>query len=183
MGLLNSQTQPLGSIAPDFDLPDTVSGKSVSLQELKNEHGVAVLFICNHCPYVVHIEDRLVEIAREFVARGVRFAAISANDFVSYPADAPDKMKERALAKDFPFPYLIDEDQSVARAYGAACTPELFVYDADLKLYYHGQFDDTRPGQGVASGADFRDALEQLLAGDAPPANQKPSIGCSIKWK
>ncbi|MCR9143762.1 MAG: thioredoxin family protein [bacterium] len=183
MALLNSQPRALGSDAPDFTLPDTVSGDQVSLASLKNERGVAILFICNHCPYVVHIEDELVRVGREYTERGMKFAAISANDFVRYPDDAPDKMKARAEAKGFPFPYLVDEDQSVARSYAAACTPELFVYDANLKLYYHGQFDDTRPGQGVANGKDFRAALDRLLAGEQPPENQKPSIGCSIKWK
>ncbi|MEQ9367125.1 MAG: thioredoxin family protein [Leptospirales bacterium] len=183
MALLNSQARPLGSGAPDFDLPDAVSGATVSLASIKNDTGVAVLFICNHCPYVVHIEDKLVAVATEYSAKGVRFVAISSNDFVTYPADAPAKMKERAAAKAFPFPYLVDEDQSVAKAYGAACTPELFLYDARLELFYHGQFDDTRPGQGSPTGKDFRAALDQLLAGGSPPKNQRPSVGCSIKWK
>lgn len=183
MSLLNSQAAQIGSRANDFELPDVVSGNSISLASLKNEKGVAVLFICNHCPFAIHIEDGLVEVAKQYMQKGIKFAAISSNDFVAYPADSPEMMKRRAAAKQFPFPYLVDEDQSVAKLYGAVCTPELFLYDQNLALYYHGQFDNTRPGQGVATGADFRAALDDLLAGKQAPENQRPSVGCSIKWK
>ncbi len=183
MALLESESIPMGSPAPDFSLRDTVSDTKISLADLQNGKGLAVCFICNHCPYVIHIQEPLVAVARDLKAQGLEFVAISANDYANYPDDAPDKMKARAQDLGFPFPYLIDEDQSVARAYRATCTPDLYIFDGDLKLYYHGQFDETRPGRGQAHGGDFRAAGEALLAGQPAPANPRPSIGCSIKWR
>lgn len=174
----------LGSKAPDFTLPEVVSGENVSLASLSSERATVVMFICNHCPFVVHVEDELLKLAREYQAKGVAFIAISSNDARQYPADAPDKMRERAIAHQFPFPYLYDESQDVAKAYDAACTPDFFIYDGSLSLAYRGQLDDSRPDNGLpVTGADLRAALDAILAGQAPTAEQKPSLGCNIKWK
>ena len=174
---------PLGTRAPSFNLPDTVSGKHVSLESAKGEKGTVVLFICNHCPYVKHINAELARTAREYQARGIAFVAISANDVANYPDDSPDKMKATAKEQGYTFPYLYDETQAVAKAYQAACTPDLFLFDAKLACVYRGQFDDTRPGKGTPTGRDLRGAMDALLAGKAIGADQKPSVGCNIKWK
>lgn len=174
----------LGTEAPDFSLPDTVSGSILGPADLRGERGLVVAFICNHCPYVVHIREAFAAAARDFQSRGVGVAAISANDAAGYPADGPDKMAEEARAAGYAFPYLYDETQAVARAYEAACTPDLYLFDADLKLVYRGQFDASRPGNSVpVTGTDLRRAVDVLLAGDSPIADQTPSVGCSIKWR
>lgn len=179
-----SSMVPLGSFAPDFSLPDTVSGKVLSLKDLKSDKATVVMFICNHCPFVKHIQQELAALASDYKKKGISFIAISANDAVNYPDDAPDKMREVAETLGYSFPYLYDESQDVARAYGATCTPDLFVYDAKLKLVYRGQFDDSRPGNGVAvTGKDLKGALDAILGGKAVSSEQEPSIGCNIKWR
>lgn len=175
---------PLGFRAPDFTLPDTVSGQVLTLQDLKGETGTVVMFICNHCPFVVHVQDELVAIARDYVPKGIRFIAISSNDAEKYPQDGPGKMREHALAQSYPFPYLYDETQEVAKAYSAACTPDFSVFDAELRCVYRGQLDSSRPGNEVpVTGGDLRTVLDHLVAGRPVPADQVPSIGCNIKWK
>ena len=178
-----SNMMPLGTRAPAFTLPDTVSGRPVALENAKGTKGTVVLFICNHCPYVKHINAELVRVAREFQPRGVAFIAISSNDVANYPDDAPDKMKQNAQEQGYPFPYLYDETQEVAKAYDAACTPDIFVFDNALKCVYRGQFDDTRPNKGTATGKDLRAALGALVEGKQIGGDQKPSVGCNIKWK
>lgn len=175
---------PLGSPAPVFELVDTVSGKTMSLEELKSDRATVVMFICNHCPYVKHVQKGIIELANEYQPNGVSFIAISPNDPESYPEDAPDKMKEVAERIGYPFPYLFDETQDVARVYKAACTPDFFVFDGELKLVYRGQMDDARPQNGVpVTGSDLRTALNNVLSGEPVYPTQKPSMGCSIKWK
>ncbi len=176
---------PLGTPAPDFTLPDAVSGEMKSLRELQGEKGTVVMFICNHCPYVKHIQKELVEVAKEYIPKGIAFIAINSNDPEQYPEDSPENMKRVAEALGYPFPYLFDETQEVAKAYQAACTPDFFVYDAQLRLVYRGQFDDARPGnQEPVTGKDLRAALDALLKGRTIPEDQqKPSIGCNIKWR
>lgn len=173
----------LGFRAPDFTLPDTVSGQYKSLQQLKGEHATVVMFICNHCPFVVHVNEELVRLANDYIPRGVSFIAISSNDVDNYPDDSPELMKETAERLGYPFPYLYDETQEVARAYHAACTPDLSIFDSELKCVYRGQLDDSRPGRGTPDGRDIRAALDNILAGKPVNPDQKPSIGCNIKWK
>lgn len=173
----------LGTLAPDFSLPEPATGKMVSLGDF---HGkpLVVVFICNHCPYVLHIAAKLGEIAAEYFEKGVQFVAINANDTSNYPDDAPDKMAAMSERFGLEFPYLFDETQVVARAYRAACTPDFYLFDADLRLFYRGQFDDSRPGNSEpVTGADLVDAIKALLANLAPLTAQKPSLGCNIKWK
>jgi len=175
---------PLGTTAPDFTLRDAVSGLTMGLGELRSDVATVVMFICNHCPYVKHMQQELVRLAGTYRGRGVSFIAINANDADAYPEDAPEKMKEVAEAHGYGFPYLYDESQDVARAYHAACTPDFFVFDGDLKLAYRGQLDDSRPGNDIpVTGGDLRAALDAMLAGEPVSAGQKPSIGCGIKWK
>lgn len=182
MSLTESTLMPLSSIAPDFTLPDTSTNDSISLKDYAGR-AVLIAFICNHCPYVVHLIDELADTAHQFADEGIATIAISANDAASYPADAPDKMALLAQQKGFRFPYCHDESQSVARAYNAVCTPDLYLFNAEHKLFYRGQFDDTRPGQGKPHGQDLKDAAALMIAGKNPPTNTKPSVGCSIKWK
>lgn len=175
---------PLGTVAPDFNLLDTVSGATFTLQELKGSIGTLVVFICNHCPFVKHINAELARLAWEYQAKGIGFVAISSNDVQNYPEDAPHLMRLTAKAEDYTFPYLYDADQKVAKAYEAACTPDFYVFDGQLKLAYRGQLDDSRPGNGIpVTGQDVRNALEALIAGNPIDPIQKPSIGCNIKWK
>ena len=175
---------PLGSIAPNFTLLDTVSGKQLSLQALRGEKATLVMFICNHCPYVLHINQQLVQLANDYIPKGVSFIAISSNDVTRYPADSPEKMSETALLLSYPFPYLYDETQEVAKAYVAACTPDFSLFDAQLKCVYRGQLDNSRPSNGLpVTGHDIRTALDALLANQPVSDKQYPSIGCSIKWK
>ena len=177
----------LGSQAPAFDLAvsnpwiDQINGPSRSLSHYPGP--LAVIFTCNHCPYAVHIESVLAQVAQEYLPKGIHFVAINANDSERYPDDSFDKMAIRAKEVPFPFPYLYDESQEVAKAYKAACTPDLFVFDTKHKLVYSGRFDETRPGKGVAHGLDFKKALDSVLDSDSTLSLQLPSIGCSIKWK
>ena len=174
----------LGTIAPDFILPDTISDKNLSLQNLKGIKGTVILFICNHCPFVIHVNSELVKVANDFGSKGISFIAISSNDIEKYPQDAPHLMKEVAKDSHYPFPYLYDETQEVAKAYDAACTPDIFVFDNKLQLVYRGQIDDSRPNNGVpVTGNDLRITLANLIEGKEISDNQKPSIGCNIKWK
>lgn len=174
---------PIGWQAPDFALPNThPPGEIVRLGDYSNV-GVVVMFICNHCPYVVHIQEKLLEVARHYQAQDIQFIAISANDVETYPQDGPDMMSQVAQNQAYPFPYVFDEKQQVAKSYGAVCTPEFFVLDAARKLVYHGRFDASTPGnQEVVSGEALAQALEALLVGQVLPI-QHPSMGCSIKWK
>lgn len=174
----------LGTPAPTFTLSDVVSGETISLPQQKGNVATVIMFICNHCPYVKHINQALVKLANDYRHNGVSFMAISSNDAIKYPDDGPEKMKEVAIHLGYPFPYLYDETQQVARAFDAACTPDFFVYDRDLKLAYRGQFDDSRPGNSTAAtGNDLRQALDCLLAYKPVSPQQKASMGCNIKWK
>lgn len=189
MALTPSTMMPLGTQAPDFTLPDTISGKALGLQQLKGKKGTLVMFICNHCPYVKHIKEALTKLGKDYMDKnnansGISIIAINANDAVKYPDDAPDKMTLFAKQNGFVFPYLHDDSQNVAKRYGAACTPDLFLFDGSLKCVYRGQFDDSRPGNDIpVTGKDLRTAMDQLMAGKTISANQTPSIGCNIKWK
>ena len=183
MVMTPSQMAPLGSPAPEFALPDAVSGRTVSRAEFAGK-ALLVMFLSNHCPFVKHIADGLARFARDVAEKGVGVVAIMSNDVVNYPDDDPKKMKAEAAARGYVFPYLFDETQEVAKAYRAACTPDFFLYDREHRLAYRGQFDDSRPGNGVpVTGADLRAAIDALLAGAALPVAQVPSIGCNIKWK
>lgn len=174
----------LGTPAPDFSLPDVVTGRPVTLSELAKGRPVLVAFWCNHCPFVLHVEEGFVDFAREYAGKGLQVVAISSNDAERYPQDGPDEMKARANAHGYPFPYLFDEDQEVAKAYRAACTPDLFLFGADRTLVYRGQFDGSRPGNDVSvTGEDLRAAADAVLAGEAPTRDQRPSLGCNIKWR
>ena len=175
---------PLGTPAPSFALRDTVTGRTVTLEELAGSSALLIAFVCNHCPFVKHILDGFVTFARDFGTRGLAVIAISSNDAVRYPADAPEEMARIATLKRFTFPYLFDETQGVAKAYRAACTPDFFVYDSSRKLIYRGQMDASRPGNGKPNdGADLREALDAVLTGKLPHEQQIPSMGCNIKWK
>lgn len=184
MVLTPSTMIPLGSAAPDFTLPDAVSGRTLSLNELRSETATVIMFICNHCPYVKHIQNGLVELANDYLQKGVGFIAINSNDAINYPEDSFDKMKEVAKRFGYPFPYLFDESQEIAKTYKAACTPDFFIYDKNLNLAYRGQMDDSRPGNGQpVTGRDIRNALDELIKGNELSPNQVPSIGCNIKWR
>ncbi len=175
---------PLGTVAADFNLLDTISGKRVSLNQLVGKEATVIMFICNHCPFVKHINAGIVKLANDYAVKGVKCIAISSNDAVSTPEDSPEKMKALALQENYPFPYLYDETQEVAKAYDAACTPDFYIFDAELKLVYRGQLDDSRPSNKIPlTGKDLRDALDNLLAGKSISPFQRPSIGCNIKWK
>jgi peroxiredoxin len=174
---------PLGTPAPDFRLPD-FDGRMHALADSTGRPALLVAFICNHCPFVRHIRGEFARYAREYGARGLAVVAINSNDIETYPQDGPDGMRAEAADLKYDFPYLLDETQAVARAYRAACTPDFFLFDADRRLVYRGQFDDSRPGNGLpATGADLRAATEAALTGSRIAAQQKPSIGCNIKWK
>ena len=179
-----SNMLPLGTVAPHFELINTIDNQLISLQKSKGKNGTVIMFICNHCPFVVHVNEALVAIATHYQKKGINFIAISSNDAVKYPQDGPDKMKAHALSNNYPFPYLYDESQDIAKAYDAACTPDLYVFDEDLKLVYRGQLDDSRPGNSIpVTGNDLRHAMECLLNNTKNTKPQKPSIGCNIKWK
>lgn len=174
---------PLGTPAPDFSLPD-LDGKKVSLADFKGKKALLVQFICNHCPFVIHVREELALLGKDYQAKGVGIVGINANDAENYPDDSPEKMKTNAKEAGYTFPYLYDETQEVAQAYHAACTPDFFLFDADMKLVYRGQLDGSRPGNGVpVTGADLRAALDAVLAGEPVSAVQKASMGCNIKWK
>lgn len=185
MAATQSSMLPLGTIAPDFNLPDTVSGKQYALSELRGESGTLIMFICNHCPYVLHVKQELIAIARQYSALGIACIAISANDVANYPQDAPDKMRDMMAEWGNPFPaYLYDESQETAKAYQAACTPDFYLFDKHLACVYRGRLDGATPKNNVpVSGAELRTALENLLTGKPVSSEQIPSIGCNIKWK
>lgn len=184
MSLTPSTMLPLGTTAPDFTLLDTVSGALLNLQEQKGTRGTVVMFICNHCPFVIHVNEELVRIANDYRSTGFNFIAISSNDVLNYPQDGPDRMSQHADENDYPFPYLYDETQEVARAYNAACTPDFYLFNDHLKLVYRGQLDDSRPGNGIQlTGRSLRESMDALLGNRKVPEPQKPSIGCNIKWK
>ena len=179
-----SNMMPLGTSAPEFCLPDTVSGKEVCLSDVRGEIATVVMFICNHCPFVKHVQDELVRLGQEYPARGVSLVAVSSNDAVQYPEDTPENMKALAASLGYTFPYLYDETQQVARLYDAACTPDFYVFDQALGCVYRGQLDDSRPGNDIpVTGESLRLALDALLAGQSIDPEQKPSVGCNIKWK
>ena len=174
----------LGTLAPDFNLPDTVSGNTVSLQVVKGENGTIIIFLCNHCPYVIHVNEEIVSICNEYAAKGVGSVGISSNDVENYPDDSPEKMKIHAETVKYPFPYLYDEDQSVAKAYDAACTPDFYLFDGEMKLVYRGQLDGSRPGSKLpVTGRDLRASLDAILNQVPVDSVQRPSAGCNIKWK
>jgi peroxiredoxin len=173
---------PLGTQAPDFSLTDAVSGKKMSRDDLSG-NAMLVMFVCNHCPFVIHVRDGITRLARDYMDRGVAVVAINSNSIQTHPQDGPDHMKELAVELGWRFPFLFDETQDVAKAYHAACTPDFFVFDSERRLVYRGQLDDSRPTNGVpVTGKDLRAALDAVLAGDPVPSAQKPSIGCNIKW-
>ncbi len=183
MAMTPSTMLPLGTVAPDFSLPD-IDGRTVALADLPPAPALLVMFICNHCPFVKHVRDELARLGRDYGAQGVQVVAISANDAVAYPADAPEAMAREKAEAGYSFPYLFDESQAVAKAYHAACTPDLYLFDGDRKLVYRGQLDDSRPGNGKpVTGADLRAALDAVLAGRPVADKQTPSIGCNIKWR
>ena len=174
----------LGTTAPDFTLSDTVSGKNISLKNVKGDVATIIMFICNHCPFVKHVNPELVKLANDYKDKGIGFVAINANDVLKHPDDSPALMTQIAKQLKYPFPYLYDESQEVAKAYDAACTPDFFIYDNDLRLVYRGQLDDSRPGNEIPlTGKDIRNALDCLINAQPVPELQRPSIGCNIKWK
>jgi peroxiredoxin len=184
MSRTESTMLPLGTPAPEFHLPDTASGKTLSFDDVAGDRGTLIMFICNHCPFVKHVLDQLVQLGRDYDGEPIGMAAISSNDVTGYPQDRPERMAELARDRGFPFPYLYDQSQNVARAFDAACTPDFYIFDADRRLVYRGQLDDSRPGNGKpVTGRDVRAALDALLAGLPITEDQKPSIGCNIKWK
>jgi peroxiredoxin len=183
MALTASTMAPIGSEAPDFTLPDT-EGNVVSKSDFADRKGLLVMFICNHCPFVKHVAGELANIGREYQEKGVGVVAICSNNIETHPDDSPEKMKEEKARRGYTFPYLFDESQEVAKAYTAACTPDFFVYDSDMKLAYRGQLDESRPGKDTpVTGKDLRAALDAVLAGEPAPEPQRPSAGCNIKWK
>ncbi|NTW48589.1 MAG: thioredoxin family protein [Chlorobiales bacterium] len=184
MAATPSTMMPLGTIAPDFTLPDTVSGKMLSLQALRSDMATVIMFICNHCPFVKHIQKELAKLAHDYQPKGISFIAISSNDVENYPDDSPGNMAREAKDCGYPFPYLYDETQAIAKAYDAACTPDFYIFDKNLSCVYRGQFDDSRPGNNIpVSAKDIRTALDAILTGKPVSKDQKPSIGCNIKWK
>jgi len=184
MALTPSNMLPLGTKAPNFVLMDSITDKPVSLEKIRGEHGTVVMFICNHCPYVKHVNEELVRVCNDYRVTGFGFVAINSNDIKKYPEDRPEKMWEVARKFSYPFPYLFDETQEVAKAYDAACTPDFYLFDADLKLIYRGQLDNSRPGNGIpVNGRDLREALDNVLNNNPQRELQKPSMGCNIKWK
>lgn len=174
----------IGTKAPDFTLINTIDDKLYGLNDLKGKNGTVIMFICNHCPFVIHVNSELVNMANQYQQKGINFIAISSNDIENYPQDAPHLMKQLAADLQYPFPYLYDDTQSVAKAYDAACTPDFYVFNADLKSVYHGQLDDSRPGnRKPVTGYDIRKSLDNLLENKPVIENPKPSVGCGIKWK
>ena len=174
----------LGTQAPDFHLPDVISGQIVSLESFATKSGLLVMFICRHCPYVKHVQDELARIGQDYQSRGVGIVAITSNDIAQQPADAPESIKGMAQELGFTFPFCYDESQAIAKAYGASCTPDFFLFDRNHKLVYRGQLDDSRPSNGLpVTGRDIRAALDALLAGQPVSQVQKASLGCNIKWK
>ena len=184
MALTESNMLELGTQAPAFALPDTVSDQMISLEAVKSDKATVVMFLCNHCPYVLHVNEEIVRIVKDYKSKGVSFVGISSNDVINYPQDGPDKMKEHARAVGYDFPYLYDESQEVARAYDAACTPDFYVFDGNLALAYRGRLDGSRPGNDLnLTGDDLRAALDAVLNNEEVDPMQIPSAGCNIKWK
>lgn len=184
MARTESAMLPLGTSAPDFVLKDVLTGHESNTQNLSGPKGLLVMFICSHCPFVKHVEGALAQLGRDYKGKGIGIVAISSNDPSGHPEDAPNGLAEQARRAGFTFPYLYDEEQGVAKAYSATCTPDFFLFDGEMKLVYRGQFDDSRPGNGVpVTGKDLRAAMDAVLAGSPVPAEQRPSIGCNIKWK
>lgn len=184
MALTSSKMIPLGTKAPSFSLPDAVSGRRQSLEQLKSDTATVVMFICNHCPFVQHIQEKLVEVANKYQAKGIQFVAINSNDSKNFQEDSPEKMKAIAEEFDYPFPYLFDATQEVAKAYQAECTPDFYVFDYNLMCVYRGRFDDSSPGRSIpVTGEDLIQALDNILSGKPVNPNQKASQGCNIKWK
>ncbi len=183
MAVTPSTMLPLGTQAPDFSLPDT-EGRVVCRDDFKDAPGLLVIFLCNHCPYVRHVRLQLAKLTREYQQKGIAVVGINSNDVQEYPEDSPSRMREEIKSAGYTFPYLFDETQEVAKAYRAACTPDFFLFDKNKKLVYRGQMDDSRPGNNIpVTGKDLRAAMDAVLAGRSVPADQKPSIGCNIKWK
>ena len=183
MALTESTMMELGTTAPDFALPDVVSGKTIRRDDFRGQKALLVMFICTHCPFVKHVEQGLAQLGADYAGK-LGIVAISSNDAKNYPDDSPEGLKAQAQRLGFKFPYLYDESQAVARAYEAACTPDIYLFDKDMKLAYRGQFDDSRPSNGVpVTGKDLRAAMDAVLRGEKPSEDQKASIGCNIKWK
>lgn len=179
-----SNMLPLGTKAPDFVLTDAITNKLVALKDIRGEKGTVVMFICNHCPFVRHVNEELVRICNDYRVIGFGFVAINSNDIIKYPADSPAEMWRTAQKESYPFPYLFDETQETARAYDAACTPDFYLFDDELKLVYRGQLDNSRPGNRIpVNGRDLREAMDNILNNNPQRKDQKPSIGCNIKWK
>ncbi len=184
MALTPSTMVPLGFEAPPFLLPEPASGQQLSLDQLRGDKGTLIIFSCNHCPFVLHIEDCLINLSKQWLQQGISVVAISANDVSSHPQDAPELMAERAKAKNYPFPYLYDQSQNVAKVYHAACTPDFYLFDSNLGCVYRGQFDDSRPGNDIpVSGSSINEAISHLVSEQSPLQDQKASIGCNIKWR
>jgi len=184
MSLTESTMLELGTLAPEFDLTDVVTGNGVSLDHTRGDKALLVMFICAHCPYVKHINEGLAALGKDYAAKSLAIVAISSNDAATHPADSPAGLKQQAETFGFVFPYVYDETQAVAHAYKAACTPDFFLFDSDFRLVYRGQFDSSRPGSGIpVTGQDLRAAIDLVLEGKPVPEEQRPSIGCNIKWK
>ena len=184
MSLTPTKPISLGFAAPHFSMPDAVTGNLISLKDIQGKKGTLVMFICNHCPYVIYVLDELIKLGNDYMPQGIGMVAISSNDVENYPQDHPDKMKELAVNKKFPFHYLYDKTQEIAKAYDAVCTPDFDLFDAGGKCVYRGQLDGSRPGNHVpVDGRDMRKAIDQLVNGEKVPENQIPSQGCNIKWK
>lgn len=184
MAVTPSNMLPLGTKAPNFELLDAITNKLVTLDSIRGEKGTVIMFICNHCPFVKHVNDEMVRICNDYHVTGFGFAGISSNDVENYPEDSPELMWKTAHEHNYSFPYLYDESQEIAKTYDAACTPDFYLFDADLKLVYRGQMDNSRPGNGIpVNGRDLREAIDNVLNNNLQRKDQKPSIGCNIKWK
>lgn len=184
MSLTPSNMLPLGTKAPDFLLPASNFNRNISFEEIRGKKGTLVIFMCNHCPYVLHVIEEIVMIANDYRVQGIGIVAISSNDIVNYPQDAPEKMADFAFVNKIEFPYLYDETQDIAKSYDAACTPDFYLFDNQDKLIYRGQLDDSRPGNGIlVSGSDLRNAIDSIIYNRHLNEVQKPSMGCNIKWK
>ena len=184
MALTESNMLPLMTEAPSFELPDVNTNELVSFDDVRGENGTVVMFICNHCPFVIHVNHQLVDFANEYQKKGIGFVAISSNDVVNYPEDTPDKMAIVSKVLKYPFPYLYDESQEVAKAYDAACTPDIYLFNKDAQLHYRGRIDGSRPGNDLPqNGDDLHHAIKNMLEGNPPVEKQYPSAGCNIKWK
>ncbi len=184
MARTESNMLPLGTISPDFKLINVVTNEFVTLDDVYGKHGLVVMFLCNHCPFVKHVMDEVIRTANDYRVQGFGFVAISSNDVEKYPQDGPEEMYKLAEKHHYPFPYLYDETQEVAKAYDAACTPDFYVFDEEQKLVYRGQLDNSRPGNSIqVTGRDLREALDNLMSNSPQRKDQKPSMGCNIKWK